>query len=350
MPEFSDHRSIAGRVGALTVVGSLNLFAASSRSLFFEGIKSVWSRTEYNDLTDLNELYALRWSVVKFPHTSKKTLIFETCFHGDWDQYLIKLVRKTAVGVDLHALGSATYPGTADIELFLAYLSKHHNPALHVYAANPMISPVDIDRFMPADDAPNAVTRMQGRWFGFLLPLKPNMLAQAQQITREWTNGDSPFCSALVQHGRIVTIEVEGVNFLLVSAVFVADPATNRQIYSRRMSRQQDQTLVEELVAGNKEAQWRSLLACADVPVTSRSSLVEAMLKNRYGHRATRSIRWVDWCWSFSPQIQRTYWQVPGSPTPKPVEVVARKHTGVGLRFPTFVKFGFDKFRASDED
>jgi hypothetical protein len=289
--------------------------------------------------------------VVKFPHTSKKTLIFETCFHGDWDQYLLKLIRKNAMGVDLHALGSATYPGTADIELFLAYLAKHHNPAMHVYAANPMISPTDIDRFMPVDDAPNAVARMQGRWFGFLLPVKPGMLAAARDITRGWNNGNSPFNAPLVQHGRVVAIEIEGVDFLLVSVVFVTDRSSDREIYSRRRSRQEDAAVVQELLSGPQAAGWRSLLSCTTASFTNSASMEKVMLENRYGHRPTGAIRWVDWSWSFSPQIQRRFWQDDQpAPSAKPVEIVLRKREGAKLRFDGLFKLGFDVFRAKDDD
>ena len=63
------------------------------------------------DLADLTEFYALRWSVVRFPGAAADSLVFETVFHGDWEQYLLKLVRKTATRVDKHAGYIGGYPG-----------------------------------------------------------------------------------------------------------------------------------------------------------------------------------------------------------------------------------------------
>jgi hypothetical protein len=222
---------------------------------------------------------------------------------------------------------------------------------MHVYAANPMISPTDIDRFMPADDAPNAVARMQGRWFGFLLPLKPGMLAAARDMTRGWNNGDSPFNAPLVQHGRVVAIEIEGVDFLMVSMVFAADRSNDREIYSRKQTSAEDTAIVRELLGGPRESLWRTLLSCTTASFTNSASIENVMLKNRYGHRSTGPIRWVDWSWSFSPQIQRRFWQSGElARTAKPTESVVRIREAPSVRFDGFLKFGFDVFRAKDDD
>ncbi len=331
MSEFPDRRSFVGRVGALTVIGDLAPLGGKLSSRSFEFMKLAWKDLQYRDLANLAELYALRWSVVRFPDSAHDSLIFETVFHGDWEQYLLKLIRKTAVGIDMHALSIKHYPGTADLDIFLAFLLRHHHPAAHVWAAHPVMSPIDIDQFQPPDEAHDALEQVDARWFGVLVPLRPDASGSVRDLLSQWNVNNSPLRVSTIQHGRVVLVERGQHTYLLLSIVYTSKRCRFRKLmYWRGNTDRADREIVKSLV-GQFGNQWHQLLSHGVDAVPTHDDLVESLMRQRYGHRKHGSIRWVDWCWHFSPDLQRPFWEGDRArPTMRPSETSRRTPVAPG--------------------
>jgi hypothetical protein len=302
MSEFPDRRSRIGRVGALTVVGPVSggSLGRISRGFLYSVMKAGSDVAQYSDLGDLRQLFALRWTQVRLPGATDESLIFETVFHGDWEQYLLHLIRQTSDGIDLHATRALRFPGASEVRLFLGFLLDRHRPALHVYAANPMLSPTDIDQLMPERGDAALPAERDVRWFGSLLTVKPGALSDVESIVGSWDPGTSPFGSSAVHHGRVVLLQDGVRNHILVSAVYAsttqdADPM-RKAIVTKR-----DREFVSDLMGPGRAARWNSLLQLTAEGSDGDMSPADLLLTHRYGHHRSGPIRWADWCWRFTP-------------------------------------------------
>jgi hypothetical protein len=97
--------------------------------------------------------------------------------------------------------------------------------------------------------------------------------------------------------------------------VYTSDRHTSaRSPYRRSITDDCDYTLITSF-ATERLRQWQELLRHCVEPVPSADTVIEALMKTRYGNRERGSIRWVDWSWRFRPDDQRPFWS-PNQPRP----------------------------------
>lgn len=295
MAEFPDPRSVTGTFGALTVVGDVYRFTGWTyppRFWLFKHFKGLG----YGKLDDLRSLYSLRWTVLRFPGSVRRTLVFETIFHGDWEQYLQLLVLTSKRGVNAHTVGAIGYPGLTDVGVFVRYLFEKHHPASHVFAATPHASLNDLRAALTYAGSTGAIAEPPGRchWFGVLVPLRRSHVGEVNSLLTSWKGDRSPFHGTSVHHGRVVVIPREGTDFLLISAAF-ASQETRRDAAV--------EGLLHELLAEDRLPQWRELLFHADVPLGGASAVWNLFQSCRFGHVERQVVEWTQETWLYRPSV-----------------------------------------------
>lgn len=295
MIEFADRRSITGRTGALTVVGPVR--SGRVLSALYSSMKRLSPILQYPEIDDLRQLHALRFTVVEvgWPHPIE-LLVFETVFNGDWEQYLLHLVRMTSKGINMQATGSVGYPGSEEVRPFMQFLVERHRPAAHVYAANPMLSPTDCRQLIvrePMDEG-------TARWWGVIVPVRPGATTELIDLCSAWTNAASPFAAAAVHHGRIVVIERPGGSDVLISAVYRSTSEDGSNPYVDDIADARDRELLTDMVAGSRAGAWIDLLGHTTAFAPSIGDAVDALLTHRMVRRGPTT-RWVDAHWRYLP-------------------------------------------------
>jgi hypothetical protein len=300
MAKVTDHRSFHGKTGALTVVADVySVFAPTYRPRFFF-FRYIF-RAPYRQVESLEALFAFRWSLVRFPGSPTKSLIFETVFYGDWSQYLRVLVAGAGGGVDVHALGSIGYPTVGNVEVFLDYLNQHHRPAIHVFAKDPDTSPIRYHHKMKTS-LPKA------RWFGAIFEIRPGFVGRVTDILESWNLTDctsnrpkSPFNNDDIFHGRAVIVQHQKKSFLHISLVYQTSSAQGKRKF-RALIRPSKHFLKEFLGKEGWE-KWRDVLQLTivgakekDKTIRSSEQMERIFLESEFGHR--RIGYWVDSQWN----------------------------------------------------
>ena len=302
MTEFPDSSSFCGDIGALTVVGDIHrigpLRLGWTYGTRFEVAKRLRGDASHESVAALRTLYALRWSVVRFEGSGTESLVFETIFHGDWEQYLRKLVTQSGRGINFHAAGTTGYPGLSSVEVFLRYLFEHHRPAAHVFAAIPYASPIDLQLAL-ASDTPQRQFRC--RWFGSIVRLRPGARGDVEAILAGWSPSDSPLVLPETHHGRVVLVERAAETYILVNLAYVAERGSPREDAGRRRTDLFDAALVQRLVTGPHADAWKQLMSACVTPASSTGDMICALMSRRYGHREWGRVQWADDGWEYPP-------------------------------------------------
>ena len=311
MAKVRDHRSFHGNTGALTVVADVySVFAPTfwPRFFFFRYI----FRAPYKQVEGLKALFAFRWSLVRFPGSAKKTLIFETVFYGDWSQYLRVLVAGAGGGVDAHAFGSIGYPTVENVDVFLNYLNQHHRPAIHVFAKNPNTSPMKIPKPATSSSWPRSESwsnrKQPTRWFGAIFEIRSGFVGQVTDILEAWNSigpKSSPFEIPEIQHGRAVIVQHNEKSFLLVSTVYriAPDGFKPKALALAKPSREFLNKLLDK---GPNWNTWRDLLQMTmavtkekDQTIRTTEAMIQIVLNAEFGSQ--RIGFWVTNGWGSAP-------------------------------------------------
>jgi hypothetical protein len=302
--EFRDPRSEIGRIGMLTVTGTIasSPYLGRSRGPRFPRrlflFRELMQRAYTRELPKLRMLHGLRWSYVKPPASRAPILIFETIFTLPWDQYLRLLVRTMGVGIDRHAIDTVGYPGVGDSEVFVRYLFDHHHPAVDVYAANPYLTAADIE----ARHAQLASTCPEGagtlRWIGMLVPMQPMIRSALRDITMSTGSASTAlFGHPDVHFGRVVTVRHEGMDFVLLSLTY-RDPEPDlsnvqwRSPHTPTASMAADRSLLIALINHERTGEhWRRFARAQSVRIDDHS-IVDHLLASRYAIHPNHRLIW----------------------------------------------------------
>jgi hypothetical protein len=306
MNDFTDPEAFAGRIGALSAFGPVSALLSWTFPLRFGLFRLAYRLNEaYNDLDEIQELFALRWSLIRLPGIKRPYLLFETIFIDDWESYLKLLLATSSIGIETHSAGLAGYPGLRSANVFLEYLAERHRPSIHLFAANPKVTIRDINRRKPPHD------RVRATWCSVIFEVPPGRVDHVRAVMDSWRSADgsrSGFSgpSKFIHHGRVVFLQEKGRTFLLLTAVHTAKPGTPKPGFRsrfRRDVRRSDKALLTDLVGTTQiDPRWAQLFSAIEKPFDSAAGAIDWLLSNRNGVRRRDAIRYVDGLWGRSPE------------------------------------------------
>jgi hypothetical protein len=306
MSHFADPTGFAGRLGALSAFGPTIPGLSWTFPLRF-GVFRIANRfgRSYESLDQIQELFGLRWSLIKLPGISRRYLLFETIFIDDWESYLNLLVHQSHFGINAHSIGLSGYPGVERVSVFMQYLAERHRPALHLYAANPQITIRDIRR----TDVSGSKT--DPTWFSMLVPISSDRVTAVRRLFDSW-NQNSGFVgpSKFVHFGRVLLIQEIGRSYLYLSVLHVAPPGAlveNFRSGFERAGRESDTRLLLDLVGATQISDtWAELFTALGLAFATPYDAITWVLSKRTGVRRRDAIRYADSTWCWSPNRKRT--------------------------------------------
>jgi hypothetical protein len=309
MSHFADPEGFAGRLGALSAFGPTLPGVAWTFPIRFGAFRFAYLiGRSYESLDEIQELFALRWTLISLPGIQRRYLLFETIFIDDWESYLNLLVLNSHFGINAHSIGLSGYPGVKRVSVFMQYLAERHRVAIHLYTANPAISIRDI-RVVSTANADARAT-----WMSVVVPVPADRVGKVRDVADQWSEQssiNSGFRGAknFVHHGRMVLLQEEGSTFLLISLVHVAGPGTpapgtpgsiDRRF--KRNVRSSDTAVLLDLIGVTAISEpWADLFSAIGQAFPNPNDAITWVLSKRTGVRRRDSIRYVDAVWGNSP-------------------------------------------------
>lgn len=190
---------------------------------------------------------AIRWSLLppfdrnpprlpwQRPADTRRFLLFESNFDGDWDEYLDVFGAVLPVPIQTLIWWGRGFPGLDDIDLFKRYAKALDVEPDH-YAAAYRLRSADIYQAAIAREGHRAHLKRvrygygvdRPRWTTFLLPLKPDRVTDAHALARSFgdddDDGNCPFLATEIVHfARVVVLHRPSGTWLLITATHDAD-------------------------------------------------------------------------------------------------------------------------------